>query len=421
MRAILIASFLIPSLAIADGSVPEWPRAPAMSGRYEGYSAIRMAPYGPLTGNALLPRWLEVTTHGNESEIVFQPDGRVRWQLVYGPHGVTEKVTLVDGEKWTRSQFHYDGRGALTDKTVTGSGTPEPLTQRYRTDTLGRVVGRDGKRERWEVAWQSDGGAVATTFLDGIVVRIDHFDPQGRPLVTALGGGPEKSRLRLLYRRDAAGNLVAVERQRGKGKPHRADGSARDPSFDFHDLRQLSGVLERWEVLALTGAPVTHNSDNTGLKRTISDNYVEGCELNQATSVTYDPSEKLIDVRAECICGACVDARAPVSGREVIGRDEHWTRGPWILLDGELSITADHRVVTPRGSIPAGALRPGDLVTTSDGGVRVLRSVERLPIGGERLGINLRTRDGTFAAGGFLVESETPRACPNATPNAAPR
>ncbi len=420
MRAILIASFLIPSLASADGSIPEQPRTPATSGRYEGYSAIRMEPYGPLAGNALLPRWLEVATRGNESEIVFQPEGRVRWHLVYGPHGVAEKVTLVDGEKWTRSQFRYDGRGALVDKAVTGPGAPEPLTQRYRTDTFGRVIGRDGKRERWEVAWQGDGGAVATTFLDGNVVRIDHFDPQGRPLVTALGGA-ENRRLRLFYRRDAAGNLVAVERQRGTGKRSRAEGAARDPSFDWHDLRQLSGVLERWEVLALTGAPVTHRSDGNGVKRTIFDNYVEGCELNQATTVSYDPSEKLSEVRAECICGFCVDARIPVSGREELGRDQHWTRGPWVLLDGALSITADHRVMTPRGPIPAGELRPGDLVTNSDGGVRVVRSVERLPIGDERLGINLRTRDGTFAAAGFLLESETCRTCPTAAPNAAPR
>jgi len=42
---------------------------------------------------------------------------------------------------------------------------------------------------------------------------------------------------------------------------------------------------------------------------------------------------------------------------------------------------------------------------------RALGTVEALPDAPERLGVNVRTRSGTFAASGLLFESEASREC----------
>jgi hypothetical protein len=119
----------------------------------------------------------------------------------------------------------------------------------------------------------------------------------------------------------------------------------------------------------------------------------------------------LIDLHVACICGFCVDAAARIEAAEVLGTDEHFTRGPWVRLDEALDVTVEHRVLTPRGPRPAGALRPGDVVTGADGRPRVLRSVRALPSAPPRRGLNVRTARGTFGANGFLLESEAPRDC----------
>lgn len=135
------------------------------------------------------------------------------------------------------------------------------------------------------------------------------------------------------------------------------------------------------------------------------------CWLNQPSTLTFDAAGLLTGVQQSCICGFCVDAALAPSAPDVLATDRHWTRGPWVRLDGAVDVTADHRVMTPDGPRPAGALSAGDRVLSANGAPRVLRSVERLS-GAERLGVNLRTRSGTFAAGGLLFESEQPRPCP---------
>ena len=391
-------------------------RDPVPSGAYEGYSPVLMAPVGPISADAarrLLPRWLEVTTSGRTCTVVMRPDGNVRWKLRYGPHGLIEKLVEIDGEAWLRSEFTYDGSGRLRQKAVSGAGAGKGLRFAYRTDERGRVLertragsdekltGRHGTRET-VVELQLGGQLVRRDVLDasGLLVRTE----VGRPLDRAL-------QLTLRYERGRDGRLLKVTRQLARGDQRPADFTAREPTVAPLFLKQLAGPIERHEVLLLLGAPVRHSVTGRGRARHTSDGYDPECWLNQPSALKFDAADLLVGTQTNCICGFCVDARTAVSAAEVLGRDEHWTRGPWVRLDGELDITADHRVLTPHGPRPAGALRAGDAVLAAGGGVRVLHSVRRLPPGPERLGVNLRSGDGTFAAAGILVESERPRPC----------
>ncbi len=131
----------------------------------------------------------------------------------------------------------------------------------------------------------------------------------------------------------------------------------------------------------------------------------------------FDATGLLVSTIQTCICGFCVDADLPVdTGEEVEGVDLHWTEGPWVRLDERVDVTVDHGVATPGGVVPAGLLRVGDEVLAADGTPRPFRSVRSLARGAERLGRNVRTRSGFFAAGGLLFASEAP--CPGFAPAA---
>lgn len=391
-----------------------------------------MRPVGLLAGpSTILPQWLDVTTRGDASTIVFRPEGRVVWRVRWGAAGVVGKVTEVDGEPWTRSTFERDGRGALVRKVVQGPGAPDgPWEWRYRTDAEGRVVERTGTlalrmpwrsrnlppgkaAERLSVRWSAR-GAVAVLAVDGADVRRDALDAAGRLLRTdfhapARQGYPP---LALVYRRDRRGNLSGIDRVRdGRTEPARV--GTRDATVAGRHLAPLRhSVVERGEVELLLGAPVTTRDDGRGAARRVSEDWSPDCWLNEPSAAEFDPAGLLISTVQNCICGFCVDAALPVQARDIQGVDLHWTRGPWVRLDGHVDVTADHGVWTPRGVVAAGELVAGDEVLAADGLVRRLRTVERLPLGPERLGRNLRTRDWTFSAGGIRFASEQGRPGP---------
>lgn len=419
-------------------------RAPVPSGLYEGYSPVTRAPYGPIDAAATrtlrLPQWLEVTSQGESSEIVFLPERRVAWRLVYGPAGLLRKTVTVDGQPWTESRFGYRD-GALRDKVVSGpgigsgpgaaSGTEAGRRYTYVLDEAGRIKerrgpisrspfhGSDPAADRVTFSSQADGTTVDYT-IGGQVVRRDRFDRAGRLVRTEVGRPATEaaSRLSLIYVRDGAGRLQRILRQWFTAAPRpahadrrAADGAGVQPAH----LEALPPVVERHEVLLLLGQPERHSRDVAATERSVRDQYGKTCWLNRISELTYDAAGMLSRYGQTCICGLCVAAPSaprPLSGADLLGRDEHWLSGPWLRLDERVDVTADHRVLTPAGPRPAGALRPGDVVLGEDGAPRRLSSVRTLPRGPERRGVNLRTRSGRFAAGGLLFESETPQPCP---------
>lgn len=408
-------------------------RAPVPSGSYEGYSPVTHAPYGPLEAakgrvpDARGPLWLEVTTQGDTSDLVFLPERRVAWRLVYGPEGLVRKTVTVDGQPWTESRFGYRG-GALVDKVVTGPGVGAERRYTYVLDASGRIRERRGPISRQpfhgsdpaadlaRFTWMAD-GATVEHIVGGQVVRRDRFDRAGRLLRTDLGrpATAPASRLSLIYVRDAAGRLQQIQRQWFTSAPRPAHADRREPGVLPAHLDALPPVVERHEVLLLLGQPERHSRDVEATERSVRDQYGKTCWLNQTSELTYDAAGMLSRYGQTCICGLCVaepSAPRPLSAADLLGRDEHWLAGPWLRLDERVEVTAEHRVLTPWGPRPAGALRAGDTVLGEDGAPRRLSSVRWLGSGPERRGINLRTRSGRFTAGGLLFESETVQPCP---------
>lgn len=408
---------------------------PAASGLYEGWSAITLAPFGPLTaaqtgatkGKApLLPRWLQVTSTKNTTDIVFQPDGRVTWQVVYGPRGPTSKDTRVDGKLWTRTEFGYDKSGRLATKKVSGPGIGRGTREHgYQYDAQTRRAQRhpkrgDGVSLSW--VWQRKSVTVETRIRtaagkQGPVLRTDRYDRAGRLLTTALHFTPG-SAYELHYVRDKNGRLRHVERRWPGARRQRAEPDK--PISGIRGLPWQRGVpVEMHEIRLLFGRPATLSDSGKGTARQLVDDYAGGqCFLNASNGYEYGPTGLVKDTQMDCICGFCVAASDNPTGVDVLGRDLHWTTGPWVRLNGSVDVTVDHPVLTPKGPVPAGQLAVGDEVLTRDGTVATISSVDRLAGTGERLGVNLRTRSGVFAAGGLLFQSEEPRHCETATQKA---
>lgn len=408
-------------------------KAPVASGLYEGYSPILRAPYGPLDERTArtLPRWLEVTSKGEISEVVFLPERRVVWRLTYGPDGLIEKKVTVGGAPWTESRFRYE-QGALVEKSVSGPGAGGARVYQYVKDADGRIKERSGpisrspyhgsdpKKDRALFTW--DAAGVTLDFVLGTqIVRRDRYDAAGRLLRTDLGrpATEPKGRLSLIYQRDASGRLVGVQRQWFGAPARPAQPDKRDPAVKWLHLGTLPPAVERNEVLLLLGQPERHSRDAGSSEHGIRDGYSKDCWLNQISELTYDSAEMISSYGQTCICGFCVaaesDPRVP-AGAELLGTDEHWRDGIWLRLDERVDVTPDHRVMTPSGPRPASELRAGDLVLGEDGTARPLRSVRRLTAGPARLGMNLRTTSGRFAAGGLLFESESPQPCRDPVP-----
>lgn len=408
-------------------------RAPVASGLYEGYSSVLHAPYGALdpAKARTLPLWLDVTTQGDTSNVVFLPERRVAWRLVYGPQGLLQKTVTIDGQMWTESRFRY-AAGVLVEKTVAGPGVAVPRRYTYLPDEQGRPKerrgpisrlpfhGSDPQADRVTFTYSAEGSAVDHV-LGGQVVRRDRFDRAGRLVRTDLGrpATAAASRLSLIYVRDAAGRLQKILRMWFTAAPRPARADERDPGVLPQHLDALPPVVERHEVLLLLGQPERHSRDVAATERSVRDQYGTSCWLNQTSELSYDAAGMLSTYGQTCICGLCVAAPAeprPLAAAELLGRDEHWLAGPWLRLDERVDATADHRVLTPMGPRPAGALRAGDVVFGEDGAPRRLRSVRALGRGPERLGVNLRTTSGRFTAGGLLFESETPLPCRRSRP-----
>lgn len=427
MRTLLCLSALAGLLGATATSLA----APPASGLYEDWSPVTRRPVGRLSqapSPRLLPRWLHVTTHADTSVLKFLPDGRTTWTVKWGPHGVTQKVTHVDGKAWTQSTFTYSKSGRLVSKDVSGPGLGLPtrrITSTYIHDSQGRVARRRGRvfarggkaktatlTEALKVIRKSSGLITVETTVDGRHVRRDTFDAAGRRLKSEFGTGSSIATLR--YKRDKHGRLRRIDRQLS-GAPTfaRATPQRRTQHLTATHLKPfIEARVERHEVLLALGSPANHSDDGRGLRRVLSDNYSAKCWLNRTSTLEYDASGLLRTKAQGCICGFCVAATLAVQTpeRHIEGTDLHWTAGPWIRLNGRVDVTADHFVVTTTGEVPAGLLVPGDVLIGSNWGTVVLRTVERLQRGPERLGRNVRTTDGYFGAGGILFVSES--ACP---------
>jgi len=445
--AVARALFVLAGVSAAAAIAPHVARAqpmprPPPSGSYEAWSQVRMGPVGRLAAapatQGPLARWLDVTTQGSSATIRFQPEGRVVWRTTWGPAGLVEKRVEVDGEPWARSVFERDARGCVVRKTVTGRvtrryvGGPEtPWPFSYRCDAQARPVERTGTivlrhpwgsralvpptaPERVTIRWTAAGGSEVRTFVAGSEVRRDVFDADGLVLRTHLGApSATRSRIALVYLRDRAGHLLSIERiVRG----HRSSASSSAPLAGItpaHIAALAHAPVERHEIELALGAPVRTSDEGRGVERRVTLDYSPTCWLNELSSVELDPAGLLVSGVQGCICGVCVDAALATSVQsDVLAVDTHWTAGPWVRLNGSVDVTDDHEIMTPSGPRAAGALRAGEIVLADDGSARALVSVERLPAGPPRLGRNVRTRDGTFAAGGILFRSEQPRACP---------
>ncbi len=419
-------AFLFFLAALASTASAQAPRtSPPADGLYESWPSATMEPVGPLSAPPPgLPRWIDVRSDGGTTTVTFEPERRVVWRITWGPDGPVEKTIEVDGEPFATSRFEYDVRHHLARKIVTGPGIHNgPHTYGYTTDARGALQTREGpitpaggSASELRRFVRTRRGLEIRTSLGGREVRVDVHDRSGRRVETRWTSSSGE-RFALHYVR--VGGRIAIERTlREQRQP--ADASARDPSIRAETMSALIGLpIEVHETQLLLGSAVQTSDDQRGVGRSISLSYAEnGCWLNQPSTLIFDGTGLLASSRVDCICGFCVDAALPVdtAPEATLGVDLHWTDGPWVrlvLADGSsLDVTSDHRVITPRGPIAAGVLRAGDEVSAARGGTIRLRSVELLAGGEARLGRNVRTREGTFAAGGVLFESETDQPCP---------
>ncbi len=410
------------TLALLLGASSAFASAPA-AGLYEAYSPVTMRPVGLLSSAQArsLPRWLAVSELGDGAvRVVFEPEQRVVWTLRYGAAGrLLDKVVNVDGKRFATSTFGYTA-GRLVSKRVDG-----PLGQStYRYTSQGATVTRTlDKREPVDPSKAgTQAGLVYTqhhsskgikaTFRDARgVVRVDSYTRSGVLMGTTFGEGA--ARLSLVYDRDRDGRLQSiVSKLPGAGSWTYQPKVRRTGVTGVH-LSMLRFPVERHEVLYLLGEPVTARQYTDGVGDVDrDDSYSEGCWLNEISSLSYRASGALHSASQGCICGFCVlETPSAAAGDVVMEADVHWTRGPWLRINGQLTITEEHRVITPTGPRPAGLLRVGDTVLSALGDPVEITSIASLGDAVERRGLNLRTRSGTFAAGGLLLESETARPC----------
>lgn len=417
---VLLASLALPATARAQPGPPP-------DGLYEDFPSMFLAPGAPLTApSTLLPRWVDVRTRGRVTTVTFEPDERVVWRITWGPHGPTRKTTLVDGAVWTRSRFAYDAAGHLATKEVSGPGAAGGLTFTYTTDaTTGEVRTRSATlpatypsssttvAERVEVT-RSPAGVTVTVTRDGHTARRDRYDPDLRLLESRFFDVRGTETARLTYARDASGGLRRIRRRIGH-HGHAVDPTHPDPTVTSSDVQALAFCpVEHHEALLLLGAPTTATDEGRGARREIHTDFApDTCWMNATSGLDFDATGLLVQRTVGCICGFCVAAAAidPDDAASALGVARHWTHGPWVRIDGTVEVTIEHALVTPSGPRAAGTLAPGDVVLAADGTPHVVVSVELLPDDGARLGVNLTTEDGTFAAGGLLFVSETARAC----------
>lgn len=416
--ALLVVLLATPASAGAQSGVTP------PDGLYEDFPSIFMEPSVPLLATpTLLVRWVDVRTSAGITTVTFEPDARVVWRITWGPHGPDEKITLVDGEEWTRSRFVYDASGHLESKRVTGHGAEGGLVYAYETDArTGEIRTRTSTAttvarpsvERVLVT-RTAHDVTVTLSRDGTAQRRDRYDAQHRLLETRFFDAHGTESARLSYVRDARGALRSVRRRLG---PHRGATDPRHPdtTLSSSDVAALaSAPIELHEARLLLGAPTLSTDEGRGVARAIRTDFApSACWLDQISGLTFDATGLLGQATVGCICGFCVAASVPLGAGETEradGVETHWTAGPWVRLDGAIDVTADHELVTPRGARAAGDLAAGDVVTAADGSAHVLRSVERVAGEALRLGVNLTTPDGVFAAGGLRFVSETARAC----------
>lgn len=421
MDRLIVAALL---LCVASPARAQSPATPA-DGLYEDFPSLFMEASGPLSAPpTALARWVDVRTRGRITTVTFEPDARVTWRVRWGPHGPTEKETLVDGQRWTRSVFGYDAAGHLATKRVTGPGAPGGYAYAYVTDpATGEVISRTTTltaggitiTERVDVA-RTARGVTVHVHRDGSEVRRDRYDAQHRLLETRLYDAHGREVARLGYARDPQGALRTVTRRigahRGASDPHHPD-----LTLTSADVAVLARApIERHEALLWLGAPTVSNDEGRGTARVVHTDFApSACWLDQTSGLEFDATGLLARSTVGCICGFCVDASLPRDDAEAQAArsiQEHWTRGPWVRIDGAIDVTSDHALVTPEGPRRAGALRVGDVVTRADGSPHVIASLELLADDGPRLGVNLVTAAGTFAAGGLRFVSETPGICP---------
>lgn len=399
------------------------PIQPIKPGLYETLAPDTGLPAGPLDKppSGVLPEWLEVSVSGagDHLAILFQPAGRVRWEMELGPYGPIAKTTFVDGLAFATSTFSYaDCLGAHCacprEKRVSGPGLAKELIQSYRCDATGRIVAR-GDDERIERTPGARGYVVrhgvgqSTTYWSE--VRRD----DGRLERAYTGADEAKAVLAFTIVRDARGAPLKLVRTLGGTPTDVPSGNPPDVRVTAAALGELHGPMPRWLVHAFLGEPTTTRDDGQGPGRVVLDDWSDGCWLNQLSTLGFDASLALVGAHAGCICGLCVADDVPLSGEGILGVDTHIRTGPWVALDGVV-VTADHPVLTPVGALPAGWLDVGSVVL-GPAGPRTLVTFERLP-DGPRRGRNLRTTTGVFEAGGFLFLSEESVACPGGAPPA---
>ncbi len=418
---------------------PPGPLQTIKPGLYETLAPDTGLPAGPLDKppSGVLSEWLEVSVSGgNHLGIVFQPDGRVRWEMPLGPQGPIAKTTFVDGLAFTTSTFSYgDCPGAHCacprEKRVSGPGLSKEIVEAYRCDSAGRIVAR-GDAERIERTPGARGYVVrhgvgpSTTFWSE--VRRD----DGRLERAFTGADEAKAALAFAIVRDGRGVPQKLVRTLGGTQADVPSGNPPDARVAAAALGELvregpagpvravaglparlHGPMPRWLVHAFLGAPTTTSDDGQGLARVLRDDWSDGCWLNQISTLAFDAALVLVGAHAGCICGLCVADDVPLAGEGILGVDTHIRTGPWVALDGVV-VTADHPVLTPVGALPAGWLDVGAVVL-GPAGPRTLVTFERLP-DGPRRGRNLRTTSGVFEAGGFLFLSEESLACPAGSP-----
>jgi hypothetical protein len=153
--------------------------------------------------------------------------------------------------------------------------------------------------------------------------------------------------------RDGTGALLSVSRTLPGHRVGPADATAPDPSVTSDDVALVIGSgfpgasLERHEAHLFLGAPITSSDEGRGAARRVSDDWSSGCWLNAISGIVFDAAGLSASGWTSCICGFCVDADLAVfPDGEVLAVDLHWTRGPWIRLDGVVDVTADHEVMT---------------------------------------------------------------------------
>jgi hypothetical protein len=417
--SLLIFSLLVQPVRAGD----------ANASLYESYSPVTHEFYGSFKAGVVprTPFWYRVTKHADQTQVVVEPEGRIRW-VVHHKNGRAEyKQFYVNDKPYSRCSYRHDDQARLIAKEVRFVDAHAHTVRRfmqYEYDSTGALISlkppKGASGRSWKIE-HTKNGSIWTLFDDkNLPMRRDHYNSKGWLLKSEFAKNQElqanKPSLVLIYKLDSQGRIKKVERKfLGKSYPpvrldrplaekYRAYDKARPEVIDdmVDALGKLNDSMSRREVhLAIGLAPRGVFRLQNGI---VYAEEMYGCRLNQVSAVVYSPLDMIDHMNMECICGYCfapdsqvqLDKNKKVAiaksypGLSIMVFDpekKSWTsskikelRWHWVysgirINDDAIQVTALHQLLTESGPQVAKDLKKGSRVLGVDGKPVEIKSV----------------------------------------------